>query len=45
MRHLKDELGSLGMTRKSILKLRRKEKARNKEDRARRKAIGKIPDG
>ena len=32
------------MTRKSILKLRKTEKARNKEDKANRKAIAKIPD-
>ena len=32
------------MTRKSILKLRKTEKARNKDDKARRKAIGKTPD-
>ena len=32
------------MTRESISKLRRTEKAKNKEDKARRKAIAKIPD-
>ena len=32
------------MTRKSILKLRRTEKARDKIDKARRKAIAKTPD-
>ena len=38
------DIGVLGMTRKSILKLRRTEKARDKVDKARRKAIEKIPD-
>ena len=38
------DIGVLGMTRKSILKLRRTEKARDKIDKARRKAIAKTPD-
>ena len=38
------DIGVLGMTCESILKLRRTEKARNKEDKKRRKAIAKIPD-
>ena len=38
------DIGVLGMTRESILKLRRTEKARNRIDKRRRKVIKKIPD-
>ena len=38
------DIGVLGRTRESILKLRKTEKAKNKDDKARRKAIGKTPD-
>ena len=44
LKHDKKAIGVLGMTRESILKQRRKEKRINKEDKAIRKAIGKIPD-
>ena len=39
-----NDIGVLGMTCESILKLRNTEKAKNKEDKKRRKAIKKIPD-
>ena len=39
-----NDIGVLGMTCESIMKLRRTEKARNKIDRKRRKTIKKIPD-
>ena len=39
-----NDIGVLGMTCESIMKLRRTEKARNKVDRKRRKVIEKMTD-